>query len=132
MINPARIVCLALILTGSVAYSQTQSTPPPQPTQPRTAGGDVGSGAGDIGKGTAGAAGNVAKGTGKGAADLVTLHPIDAAGNVGKGVGVGAKDAGVGVAKGTGKIAKGTGKGIGHLFHHSPKQPSSETSSSSY
>jgi hypothetical protein len=78
----------------------------------------VGSGAGDYGKGAGGAAGNVAKGTGKGAADLVTLHPVDAVGNVGKGVGVGAKDAGVGAVKGTGKIAEGTGKGVGHIFHH--------------
>src|ERR1700751_1822818 len=51
----------------------------------RSPGGDVASGTGDIGKGAAGAAGHAAAGAGKGAADLVTLHPIDAAGNVGKG-----------------------------------------------
>jgi len=116
---------LSLILAGAAAYGQQQTTPA----------GDVGHGTADIGKGAGGAVGNVAKGTGKGAADLVTLHPLNAAGNVGKGVGVGAKDAGVGAAKGTGKIAKGTGRGVKHLFKHDPKepkQPSAETSSSSY
>lgn len=78
----------------------------------------MGSGAGDIGKGTAKGAGAAAKGVGKGTADLVTLHPIDAAGNVGKGAAVAGKDVGVGAAKGAGKIAKGTGRGIGKLFHH--------------
>jgi hypothetical protein len=48
----------------------------------------------------------------------VTLHPLDAAGNVGKGAAVAGKDVGVGAVKGTGKIAKGTGRGIGKLFHH--------------
>jgi len=83
-----------------------------------SAGGDVGRGAGDIGKGTAKGAGAAAKGVGKGAGDLVTLHPLAAAGNVGKGGVVGGKDVGVGAAKGTGKSAKGTGRGIGKLFHH--------------
>ena len=119
---------LALFITGTAAYGQQQqtapATPPPAHAQPQTTrspGGDVGSGAGDIGKGAGGAAGNVAKGTGKGAADLVTLHPVKGAGNIGKGVGVGAKDAGVGAAKGSGKIVKGTGRGIGHIFHHPHK-----------
>ncbi len=111
--------------------SQTQPLPQPADTsQPpgqsaahskhhhRSPGGDVGSGAGDIGKGTAKGTGAAAKGVGKGAGDLVTLHPIDAAGNVGKGAAVAGKDVGVGAAKGTGKIAKGTGRGIGKLFHH--------------
>jgi hypothetical protein len=133
-----RNLFLALILSGAAAlgfsaaaYGQTSSTPPsaPQPdqTQPaahpetRSPGGDVGSGAGDLGKGAGGAAGNVGKGVGEGAGDLVTLHPARAGETLGKGVGKGAKDAGVGVGKGTGKIAKGTGRGIGHLFHHSHK-----------
>jgi hypothetical protein len=129
MNTPTRIFFLTLALFASAACAQQTVTPDPQPVQTqqqpaaapgvRSAGGDVGHGSEDIGKGAGGAAGNVAKGTGKGAVDLVTLHPVDAAGNVGKGVGVGAKDAGVGVAKGTGDIAKGTGRGIGHLFHHS-------------
>lgn len=107
--------------------SQTQS--PPQPTgasQPSTdqhphqgsPGGDVGRGVGDIGKGTAKGAGALGEGVGKGVGNLVTLHPLDAAGNVAKGGAVAGKDIGVGVAKGTGKIAKGTGRGIGKIFHH--------------
>jgi len=101
------------------APSQTPAqTQTPPPTQPRSPGGDVGSGAGDIGKGTGKGAGAAAEGVGKGAGDLVTLHPVDAVGNVGKGAGVAGKDVGVGAAKGTGKVAKGTGRGIGKIFHH--------------
>jgi len=117
----ALFVLAAASLSGASAYGQQQTTPPEQAQSTRSPGGDVGSGAGDIGKGAGGAAGNVAKGTGKGAGELVTLHPVKGAGDVGKGVGVGAKDAGVGAAKGTGKIAKGTGRGVGHIFHHSHK-----------
>jgi hypothetical protein len=103
--------------------SQPQHTDTSQPSaeqQPHQSspGGDVGRGAGDIGKGTAKGAGAAAKGVGKGAGNLVTLHPLDAAGNVGKGGAVAGKDVGVGAAKGTGKIAKGTGRGIGKIFHH--------------
>jgi hypothetical protein len=77
---------------------------------------DVGSGAGDIGKGAAKGAGSAAKGTGKAAADLVTLHPINAATDLGKGAVKTGKNVGVGTAKGTGKILKGTGKAIKHAF----------------
>ncbi|HEY1984270.1 MAG TPA: hypothetical protein VGG85_02615 [Terracidiphilus sp.] len=123
------IALLALgfaIWVQTAAGQATQNPPPPQPAdtarpvqqQQRGPGGDVGSGAGDIGKGTAKGAGAAAKGVGKGAGDLVTLHPLDAAGNVGKGAAVAGKDVGVGAVKGTGKIAKGTGRGIGKLFHH--------------
>jgi hypothetical protein len=82
----------------------------------RSAGGEIGSGAGDLGKGAAGGAGNVAGGVAKGAGDVVTLHPIDGAAAVGTGAGKGAKDVGEGTAKGTGKIVKGIGKGIKHIF----------------
>ena len=82
----------------------------------RSAGGEVGSGAGDIGKGAAGGAGNVAGGVAKGAADVVTLHPIDGAVAAGTGAAKGAKDVGEGTAKGTGKIVKGIGKGIKHVL----------------
>jgi hypothetical protein len=124
------LLALAFVLCGLNALGQdSQTQPPPQPAntpqpsdkpQPHQSspGGDVGKGAGDIGKGTAKGAGAAAKGVGKGAGDLVTLHPVDAAGNVGKGGAVAGKDIGVGAAKGTGKIAKGTGRGIGKLFHH--------------
>lgn len=82
----------------------------------RSAGGDVGSGSGDIGKGAAKGAGNLAAGTGKGAADLATLHPGAAATSVGKGGASAGQNIGIGTAKGTGKIAKGVGKGIKHIF----------------
>jgi hypothetical protein len=61
-------------------------------------------------------AGNLAAGTGKGAADLVTLHPVDAAASVGKGGVSAGKDVAVGTTKGTGKVVKGVGKGIKHIF----------------
>ena len=131
------LLALAFAMSGQIARSQnSQTQPPQQPTatsQPSkgqephqvSPGGDVGRGTGDIGKGTAKGAGAAAEGVGKGAGDLVTLHPVDAAGNVGKGAAVAGKDVGVGAAKGTGKIAKGTGRGIGRLFHHhhKPSEP---------
>jgi hypothetical protein len=110
-----------------MAFGQTQTTVPASqsgsatqaaPVQPqgRSAGGDIGSGSGDIGKGAAKGAGNIAAGTGKGAVDLVTLHPINAAGAVGTGAAKGGKNIAVGTAKGTGKILKGTGRAIKHIF----------------
>jgi hypothetical protein len=110
--------------TPAPSRAPVQTQNPSQP-QPRSPGGDVGSGAGDIGKGTARGTGAAAEGVGKGAGDLVTLHPIDAAGNVGKGAAITGKDVGVGAAKGTGKIAKGTGRGIGKIFHHGETPPPS-------
>jgi hypothetical protein len=88
----AGILSLALIAFGISAYGQNPSmTTTDQPTSQsaaqkhgRSAGGDIGSGSGDIGKGAGKGAGNLAKGTGKGAADLATLHPVDAAGQLGK------------------------------------------------
>jgi hypothetical protein len=77
---------------------------------------DVGSGAGDIGKGAAKGVGSAAKGTGKAAVSLVTLHPINAATDLGKGAASTGKDVGVGAVKGTSKILKGTGKAIKHLL----------------
>jgi hypothetical protein len=113
----AGVLSLALLVFGVSGYAQTQSTTTPNGAssqtareQGRSAGGDMGSGSGDIGKGAGKGAGNLAKGTGKGAADLATLHPVDAAGAVGKGGVSAGKDVGVGAAKGTGKIVKGTGK----------------------
>jgi hypothetical protein len=82
----------------------------------RSAGGEMASGTGDIGKGAAKGVGNLAVGAGKGAVDLVTLHPIDAAASVGKGGVLAGKNIGVGTVKGTGKIVKGVGKGIKHIF----------------
>jgi hypothetical protein len=106
-----------LLLLAMAACTWAQSDSPKEDQKPhRGAGAEIGSGAGDIGRGTAKGAGNLAKGTGKGAVDLVTLHPINAATSVGKGAGAAGKDVGVGAAKGTGKIGKGIGKGIKKLF----------------
>jgi hypothetical protein len=77
---------------------------------------EVGSGAGDIGKGAAKGVGSAARGTGKAAGDLLTLHPINAATDLGVGAAKTGKNVGVGTVKGTGKILKGTGKAFKHLF----------------
>jgi hypothetical protein len=77
---------------------------------------DVGSGAADIGKGAAKGVGSAAKGTAKAAGDLVTLHPINAATDLGKGAVSTGKNVGAGTVKGSAKILKGTGKAIKHLF----------------
>jgi hypothetical protein len=77
---------------------------------------DIGSGAGDVGKGAGKGVASAAKGTGKGAVDLVTLHPIDAATDLGKGAAGAGKNIGVGTVKGTGKMIKGAGKAIRHIF----------------
>lgn len=140
MRNGFSVVFVSLLLlafSGQNARGQnSQAQPPSQPSgtsqpalqpnsQQRSPGGDVGSGAGDVGKGAAKGTGAAAKGVGKGAGDLVTLHPLDAAGNVGKGAAVAGKDVGTGAVKGTGKIAKGTGRGVGKIFHHGDKPQSS-------
>jgi hypothetical protein len=120
----AGILSLAVLAFGVGAYGQNPSTTTPNqdtshsapPKQGRSAGGDIGSGSGDIGKGAGKGAGNLAKGTGKGAGDLATLHPVEAAGAVGKGGATAGKDVAVGTAKGTGKVAKGIGKAITKPF----------------
>lgn len=148
MRTPVALFFLAPLVFGLAALGQNSpqtQTPPTQtpttqsnpatPPKARSAGGDIGSGSGDIGKGAGKGAGKAAEGVGKGAGDLVTLHPVGAAENVGKGAGEAGKDVGVGTAKGTGKIAKGTGRVIAKPFHHSKKDknpgdpsPSNETS----
>ncbi len=80
------------------------------------AGKDIGGGTADVGKGAARGAGNLAKGTGKGAADIVTLHPIDGAESVGKGAASAGKDVTVGTAKGAGKVTRGVGKLFRKIF----------------
>lgn len=115
-------ICVGLCLAGSAIAQETASDERnPQPTQTKkskhgSAKGDVGGGSADIGKGAGNGAADVAKGTGKGAVDLVTLHPVDAAGDVGKGAVKGGAKAGTGAAKGTGKILRGTGKALKHIF----------------
>ena len=102
----SRVMKYILLIPLLVMCSWAQSGP----------GKEIGSGAGDIGKGAAKGVGHVAKGTGKGALDLVTLHPINAATSVGKGAAVGGKDVAVGTVKGTGKIGIGIGKAFKKLF----------------
>jgi hypothetical protein len=119
-------LAFAICTQNVLAQNPQTQTPPPG----HSAGDEVGSGTGDIGKGAAKGTGAAAEGVGKGAGDLVTLHPVEAAGNVGKGAADTGKDVGVGAAKGTDKIAKGTGHGIGKIFHHHKKAaPSSNPQS---
>ena len=102
---------LALCGWGQQPPTEQTSTPSEKSRGPG-AGRDIGSGAGDVGKGAAKGTGELAKGTAKGAGDLVTLHPIDATAAIGKGAVVAGKDATVGTAKGAGKITRGIGKGL--------------------
>jgi hypothetical protein len=111
----------AMLCMAGIAIAQTPSTAASSTTQAdykthKSAKHDVGSGAGDIGKGAGKGAASAAKGAGKGAADLAILHPVNAATDVGKGAVSTGKNVGVGAAKGTGKVLKGTGKAIKHLF----------------
>ena len=115
------LLLATLCLTG-LAFAQTSEStqaaesPQPEANVHTSAKHDVGSGAGDIGKGAAKGVGSAAKGTGKAAADLVTLHPINAATDLGKGAVNTGKNVGVGTVKGTGKMLKGAGKAIKHVF----------------
>jgi hypothetical protein len=102
----ALIACLALAATPVYAKKD----------KGRSAGGEIASGSGDIGKGVAKGAGSLAAGAGNGALNLATLHPIDAAVSVGTGGAAAGKNVAVGTTKGTYKIAKGIGKGIKHIF----------------
>lgn len=106
---------LSILALAACAWAQSDE-PKGQLKRDPGPGKEIGSGAANIGTGTAKGAGNLAKGTGKGAVDLVTLHPINAATSVGKGAAVGGKDVAVGTVKGTGKIGKGIGKAFKKLF----------------
>ena len=103
-----RMFSIVLCFAG-IAVAQTPASTP-------SAKHDVGAGAGDIGMGAAKAAGSAAKGTGKAAVDLVTMHPINAATDLGRGAAATGKNVGVGTVKGTGKMFRGAGKAIRHLF----------------
>jgi hypothetical protein len=118
---------IAILIAGMTApvWAQSDREPETQTTEQRPvkekkpsrgAAREIGSGAGNVGTGAAKGAGDLAKGTGKGAVSLVTLHPVDAAANVGRGAVGAGKDVGVGTVKGTGKMVKGVGKAVKHLF----------------
>jgi len=111
------IICLAgIALAQTSAPAPSSGSAPPDSKVRTSAKHDVGSGAGDIGKGAAKGAGSAAKGTGKAAADLATLHPINAAADLGTGAVKTGKNVGVGAVKGSAKMLKGAGKGIKHLL----------------
>ncbi len=76
---------------------------------------EVGKGGEDIGKGAGKGAGSLGKGTAGAAGNLATLHPGNAAADLGKGAAGAGKDVGVGTGKGAAKIGKGSAKGIGKL-----------------
>ena len=107
-----RVWGLAGVFILTSAGAQIAGSQEPAQKRERGPGGEIGSGAAAIGKGTAKGAGHLAMGAGKGAADLVTLHPVDAAASVGKGAGAAAKDVGTGAVKGGVRITKGAGKGL--------------------
>jgi hypothetical protein len=110
-------ICLAgIALAQTSSPTQTSDSAAKDRKAHTTAKHDVGSGAGDIGKGVGKGAGSAAKGTGKAAADLATLRPINAATDLGKGAAGAGKNVGTGAVKGTGKMLKGAGKAIKHLF----------------
>src|SRR5438874_2553473 len=110
-------ICLAGIAVAQPSASvQTSGSAEPDANVHTSAKHDVGSGAGDIGIGAAKGVGSAAKGTGKAAVDVVTIHPINAATDLGKGAVNTGKNVGVGTVKGTAKIFKGAGKAIKHLF----------------
>lgn len=93
----------------------------------RSPGKEIGKGGEDIGKGAGKGAESLGKGTAGAAGKAVTLHPVDAATDLGKGAGGAGKDVGVGTAKGTAKIGKGSAKGVGKLgkkiVHKDRKKP---------
>jgi len=116
-----RLLRVAACLAG-VGFAQAPATSQPpaeasRAAKPRTsAKRDIGTGAGDIGLGAAKGARSAVVGTGKSVVDLVTLHPLGAAADLGKGALDTGRNVGVGAAKGTGKILRGAGKAMRHLF----------------
>lgn len=112
-----RLFSMAVLISGLASAQTTSSEPAPKhPKKHTSAGRDIGSGAGDIGKGPAKGAVRAGVGTGKAALDLVTLHPLNAATDAGKGAVSAGKSVGIGAAKGSAKIVKGAGKALKHLF----------------
>jgi hypothetical protein len=86
----------------------------------RSSGKEIGKGGEDIGKGAGRGAESLGKGAGGAAGNLVTLHPGNAATDLGKGAAGAGKDVGVGTGKGAAKIGKGSAKGIGKLGKKMP------------
>ncbi len=121
------VVVSGLILgVGLSAQAQQQepqqATPPPVQPQGKSVAGEYGSGVGDAAKGAGKGTGTAVVGAGKATGDLVTLHPVDAAGQVVTSGAKAGEQVGVGAAKGTGHVAKGTGKLVAKPFHHGKKK----------
>jgi hypothetical protein len=76
---------------------------------------EVGRGGEDVGKGAGKGAESLGKGSAGAAGNLVTLHPVHAASDLGKGAAGAGKDVGVGAGKGAAKIGSGSARGIGKL-----------------
>jgi len=96
--------------------SQTQSVQKEEKQKPEASSGkEIGKGGEDVGKGAGKGAESLGKGTAGAAGNLVTLHPVNAAADLGIGAGGAAKDVGVGTGKGVAKIGKGSARGIGRL-----------------
>ena len=100
---------IALILTFA-AWAQSDSS------HSRGPAGEIGSGAGTVAAGAGKGAGHAAEGAAKGVGDVVTLHPVKGATDIGKGAGQAGKNVTVGTAKGSGKVVKGIGKAFKKIF----------------
>ena len=109
-------ILLAGVAPAQSADTQTAPAKVDKKKAQRSAGGDIGSDAANVGTGAAKGTGNLAKGTAKGAVDLATLHPIDAATSVGGGAVSAGKDVTVGTAKGVGKMTRGVGRALKKVF----------------
>lgn len=134
--------CVSVVLSlpalaRAVNPGQDQGTAQTQPgTQHKkhkagtSPGKDVGKGGEDVGKGAAKGAGSLGKGTAGAAGNLATLHPVNAAGDLGKAAAGAGKDIGVGAGKGVGKIGEGSVKGVGKvggkIFHRHGKDKKEE------
>ena len=101
IIAPMLGLTLAFIAWGQSSIDQNSTTDQKQDHkwEPGAAR-ELGAAAGAVGTGAVKGTGDVAKGTTKAAADVVTLHPIDAGVSVGKGATNAGKDVTVGTAKG--------------------------------
>ena len=105
------ICCGAFLTVPACAQSDREEPAKVSKKHPkRSPAGDIGSGAASVGAGVASGVGSAAAGTAKGAVDLATLHPVDAAGAVGEGAVKAGTSVAVGSAKGAGKISKGVGR----------------------
>ena len=104
--------CMLVALLIGSAWAQSGQAPRPE----RGPGKEISSGAASIGTGAAKGAAAAGMGTAKAAADLVTLHPINAGATAGRAAGAAGKDITVGAVKGTARITKGVAKGLKKLF----------------